>query len=290
MAKNKILVPIDFSDQSLIALGQSYNLAREYNAEITLLYVVEDNGFVSRFFSKQQDDEVKKNIQENLDKIVKDVEKQTGLRVSTMIARGTVYEKVVEVADMINAVFIIMGTTGSGSIKSRFIGSNALRIVRSSDVPVITIKGKEHRNGCKNIILPLDLTKETREKVNFTVELAKLNNATVHLITVLFTSDEFVVNRLTRQLQQAKTFVEGAGIKCEAEIIKTVTGEKSVAEAIVDYAHKKDGDLVVIMTQQEVNFTQMFIGSSAQEVINKSDVPVLSIIPSMKRKVVFTPY
>ncbi len=191
---------------------------------------------------------------------------------------------------MIDAVFIIMGTTGSGSMKSRFIGSNALRVVRSSDVPVITIKGKEHRNGCKNIILPLDLTKETREKVNFTIELAKLNNASVHLITVLFTSDEFVVNRLTRQLQQAKTFVEGEGVKCEAEIIKTVTGEKSVAEAIVSYAHKKDGDLIVIMTQQEVNFTQMFIGSSAQEVINKSDVPVLSIIPSMKRKVVFTPY
>ena len=39
--QNKILVPIDFSEQSLIALKQSYNLAKIQDAEIVLLYVLE---------------------------------------------------------------------------------------------------------------------------------------------------------------------------------------------------------------------------------------------------------
>ncbi len=51
-ASNKILVPIDFSEQSLIALEQSYNLAREYHAEITLLNVIEEGGMLSKVFLK----------------------------------------------------------------------------------------------------------------------------------------------------------------------------------------------------------------------------------------------
>ena len=50
-------------------------------------------------------------------------------------------------------------------MKQRVVGSNSLRIIRECKCPVITIKGKHHREGCQNIVLPLDLTKETREKV-----------------------------------------------------------------------------------------------------------------------------
>lgn len=291
MSAKKILVPIDFSDQSLIALEQSYNLAREYKAELVLLYVIEDGGFISKFFSKQQDDEIKKQVEENLSKLATDVEKNQNIKTTTMVARGSVYDKVVEVADMLNTLLIIMGTNGSQGIRKKFIGSNALRVVREANVPVITIKGKHHRNGCKNIVLPLDLTKETREKVNFAVELAKLGNgATIRAVSVLLSSDEFVVNRLTRQMQQVKTFIEKQGVDCTAEIIKGVRGEETLAQSIIAYANKVEGDLLMIMTQQEVDFTARFIGSSAQEIINTSDIPVISIIPSMKRNIIFNPY
>ena len=291
MANKKILVPVDFSDQSLIALEQSYNLAREYKADITLLYVIEDNGFVSKFFSKQQDEEIKKQVEENLNKLAADVVKKTGIAVNTMVARGSVYAKVVEVADMINALFVIMGANGTINLKKKFIGSNVLRVVREANVPVITIRGQQHRNGCKNIVLPLDLTKETREKVNFALEIAKLGNGSaIRIVTVLFSTDEFVVNRLTRQVQQVKSFIEKEGVECTAEIIKAVKGSESLSESIINYGNKVEGDLIIIMTQQEVDFTQRFIGSTAQEIINNSDIPVLSIIPSMKRDIVFKPY
>src|ERR1017187_3914 len=209
MSQKKILVPVDFSDQSHIALDQSYNLAREYKAEITLLDVIEDNGFISKFFSKQQDEQIKKEVEKKLAKLAASVKKKTGIQVNTMVARGSVYEKIAEVADMINALFIIMGANGTMNIRKKFIGSNALRVVREANVPVITIRGQKHRNGCKNIVLPLDLTKETREKVNFALEIARLGDgAAIRIVSVLFTSDEFVVSRLTRQLQQVKSFIE----------------------------------------------------------------------------------
>ena len=281
---NKILVPVDFSEQSLIALEQSYNLAREYNAEITLLHVIEESGALSNFFSKQQHEDLKKNIQKELDALAADVEKKSKVKVNTLVAKGTIYEKISEVAELINATMIVMGTNGDEGKRKRFIGSNALRVVRESSVPVITIKGKHHRSGCKNIVLPLDLSKETREKVTKAIEFSKLfHGATIRVVSVLFTTDEFVVNRLTRQLGQVKTFLEKEGIECTAEIIKGIKGEETLAENILEYAVKVEGDLIMIMTQQEVDFTQYFIGSSAQEIINHSKIPVLSIRPLHKK-------
>ncbi|MCW3102649.1 MAG: universal stress protein UspA-like protein [Bacteroidetes bacterium] len=277
---NKILVPIDFSAQSLVALEQSYNLAREYHAEITLLHVIEEAGALAKFFSKEQHEDVRKNVQEQLDQLAIETGTRTKLPINTLIAKGSVYEKVNEVAELINASMIVMGTNGDQGLKKKFIGSNALRVVRESKIPVITIKGKHHRQGCKNIVLPLDLSKETREKVSKAIELSKLfGGATVRVVSVLFTTDEFVVNRITRQLGQVKAFLEKEHIECSAEIIKGIKGEETLAQNILEYAHKVEGDLIMIMTQQEVDFTQYFIGSSAQEIINHSAIPVLSIRP-----------
>ena len=281
---NKILVPIDFSPQSLIALEQSYNLAKKYNAEITLLHVIDDGSTIAKLFTQKQHDDLRKKVQKDLDTLAADVEKKSKLTVNSLVARGSVYEKINEVADIVNATMIVMGTNGEDGLKKRFIGSNALRVVRESKIPVITIKGKKHRKGIENIILPLDLTKETREKVSMAVELSKLfTGSVVRVVSVLFTSDEFVVNRLTRQLGQVKTFLEKEGVECSAEIVKGIKGEDSLAESILEYAEKVDGDLIMIMTQQEVDFTKFFIGSSAQEIINQSTIPVLSIRPIFRK-------
>ncbi len=290
MSTKQILIPLDFSDQSLIALGQSFNIAKGIKAELTLVHVIEDGG-LAHLFDKKASDSLKKKLQKQLDKIAEDVKKKNKLKVNTIIARGKVYEKITEVAEMINASFIIMGTNGDTTLKKKFIGSNTLRVIRESKVPVISIKGKHHREGIHNIVLPLDLTKETKEKVNYAIDLAKVGKAAIRVVSVLFTTDEFVVNRLTRQMGQVKAFIEKANIECTAEIIKGIKGEETLAQNIIEYANKVEGDLIMIMTQQEVDFTLYFIGSSAQEIINHSDIPVLSIIPSEKKNLeMYTPF
>lgn len=285
---NKILVPTDFSEQCTIALEQSYNLAREYNAEITLLYVIEDGGMLSKLFSKEQHEDMRINIQYQLDLLAAEVENKSKITVNTLIAKGVIYEKIAEVADLINATMIIMGTNGGEGLKKRFIGSNALRVARESKIPVITIKGKHHRNGCKNIVLPLDLTKQTREKVGKAIELSKLfHGAAIRVVSVLFTTDEFLVNRLTRQLGQVKAFLEKEGVECTAEIIKSIKSKETLAQNILEYANQVDGDLIMIMTQQEVEFTKYFIGSAAQEIIHHSTIPVMSITPVERKDTSF---
>lgn len=288
---NQILIPIDFSDQAIIALDQSYNLARFYNAELTLLYVIDEGSTMHRIFAKPLEEEnMKKEINAKLEEVGANVTKKHGIKVNTLIAKGHIYDKILEVADMIHAKMIIMGTHGSVGLKKRFIGSNALRVVKEAKCPVVTIKGKHPREGCKNIVLPIDLTKESREKVNSAIEIGKLYGATIRVVSVLFTLDEFVVNRLTRQMEQVKNFIKKADVKCSAEMIKAIKGHETLAHAVVDYANKVDADLIMIMTQQELEITPLFIGSTAQGIINNSDIPVMSIVPVVKHDVEFSPY
>jgi nucleotide-binding universal stress UspA family protein len=196
-----------------------------------------------------------------------------------MIRSGKIYEEIVDAARETNAALIIMGTMGPVGLKKRILGSNASRVVREAECPVITIKGKHHRSGCRHILLPLDLTKETKEKVDQAIELSKLFGSVIHIVTIVESKDEFIMNRLTRQMNQVRDIIEESGVSCTTEFVKG----GDVAEEVVATAKKVDADLIMIMTQQEVGFTDLFISSAAQEIINLSDIPVLSIRPVFKK-------
>lgn len=290
-SKNQILIPMDFSEQALIALGQSKNIARLSKAEITLLYVIYEESFntISKILShsKAQSETMEKGIREKLGKLAEETSNSAGIKVNTLVVKGKVYEQIVKVAKRIKAILIIMGTTGSKKGIKKFIGTNTLNVVREAPCPVITIKGKKHRFGCKTIVLPLDLTKETKEKVNKAIEFANLFTSTIRIVSILPDEDEFIVNKLTRQLNQVKIYVENRDISCTAELIKG----SSVAKEIVKYAKKVEADIIMIMTQQEKGWLELFIGPYAQQVINNTEIPVLCIRPTEKKDmVVFQPY
>jgi len=281
--KNHILVPIDFSEQSIIALGQSYNLARLTRASMTLIYVIEEHFHLP--FKKKEDKSLERNIQKELKRLADETYTKSGVKTDTIVANGKVYEEIQNVAKKLKSSMVIMGTNGSGKGLKRFIGSNALRVIREAPCPVITIKGKKHRPGCKRILLPLDLTKETKEKVTKAIEVANLFGSHINLLSVLTTDDEFIVNKLSRQMQQVEVFVKQHDVSCSHEFVQ---GDDVEVE-VLKYAKKIHADLIMIMTQQDSKLKDMFIDSEAQEVINGSDIPVLSIRPKERKNVALSP-
>ena len=283
--KNHILVPIDFSEQSRIALGQSYNLARLTKASLTLIYVVEEPFQLPFRKEKKVDKTFERNIQKELKKLAEETTRDTGVKTDTMIAHGKVYEEIQNAAKKLKSSFIIMGTNGSAGGFKRFIGSNALRVIRESPCPVITIKGKKHRPGCKSILLPLDLTKETKEKVTKAIVIANLFGSHIYLLSVLDTDDEFIVNKLKRQMMQVEEFIKKHELSCSHEFVMG----NDMSEEIIKYAKRIKADLVMIMTQEEMQWREMFIASEAMEVINGTDAPVLSIRPIERKSTIVSP-
>jgi len=289
--KKIILVPIDFSEQSLVALSHAEEIAKTLKGTLLLLHVHVEQGIITSFFSAEEDDKVTQEIWSRMNALCDDVEKRSGIRTSPLVATGKVYEEIVRLAEITGATFIVMGTNGSETIKKRFIGSNALRVVKESRVPVISIKGKPEHVGFNTIILPLDLTKETREKVNKAIELSRNFNAEVKVVSILMTDDEDVVTKLKLQMNQVHNFLERADVKFSTEMIQAPVGRDNLGGEVLRYANENGGDLIMIMTQQETNFTELFIGSAAQEVINNAAIPVCSIVPNVKKDTtVFVPY
>lgn len=279
----QILIPTDFGDQARTAVNQTYNLARLTRSEITLLHVI-DNDFLKPFqdivsAKHNYEKHLREDVAKKLHALAAEIQKESGIKVNTLIRTGKIYDEIVEAAREIKAELIVMGTMGAVGFTKKILGSNASRVVREAECPVITIKGQNHRFGIKHILLPLDLTKETKEKVSRGVNLARMFGAVIHIVTIVESDDEFIMNRLTRQMHQVEDIITENGIKCTSEFI---TG-KDVVDEILKAAKRVEADLILIMTQQEVGFTDLFISSAAQEIINNSEIPVLSIRPMAKK-------
>ena len=281
MSASKILVPIDFYEQSMVALGQAVNLAKIKKSGIVLLSVIKEQSIMQTLFIFDTSDKLKVKLKEKLDSIALEYSKKHGINVDTMVTKGKIYEQINEVAEMISAGLIVMGTNGSQGRSSKIIGSNAERVVRLSKCPVITIKGKDHRNGCENIILPIDLEKETKQKVTYALEYARYWNATIRVVSVVLRDNQAVRTKLTKNINQVKNFIIKAGVKCTAELIE---GEKkqTLGDFVFEYGKRFDADLIMIMTKNEDSFSNT-ISDTARYIINNSEVPIMSIRPKESR-------
>ncbi len=283
MLTNKILVPVGFSEQSLAALKQACLIAKIKKSEVIILSVIEEQSKISGLLIDNPFEEIRNKVKDKLDEISEMHSSKFFVKVDSMVASGKIYEQIVEVSSMINANLIVMGTNGSpkGVIK-KFIGSNAERVVRLSNIPVITIKENTSTENFDNIILPLDLGKETKEKVTFAIEYARYWNSTIRIVSVFLKDNTNEKNILIKNLNQVSNFISNAGIKCTSELIE---GEKkqSLGDFVINYEKKFDSDLIIIMTKKEELALSNNLSVTARYIIHNSKIPVMSIKPKPRK-------
>lgn len=283
---NTILVPTDFQERSLAALEESFNLAKMTGLEITLFHAIRDNQNLFSTFGGERSKTMKKEfedqIRDKIQQIASDASKKSGTHVNAVVSHGKPHDKVLKGAHLLHSKFIVQGFNSEdiGS-DSNQIGTNALRVVKKAECPVITIKNKHSQDGCRSILLPLDLTQETRQKVSHAIEVAKMFGSTIKVVSVYWsTGSKEVLKKLKHQMNQVTVFIKKSGVSCSGEIIEKHGSSKTLAPLILDYAEKeKDVDLIMIMTQREAGLFDLFLGSSAQHILSHSKVPVMTIIP-----------
>lgn len=283
MLTNKILVPVGFSEQSLAALKQACLIAKIKKSEVTILSVIEEQSKISGLLIDNPFEEIRSKVKDKLDEISEMHSSKFSVKVDSMVASGKIYEQIVEVSSMINANLIVMGTNGSPKgVLKKFIGSNAERVVRLSNIPVITIKENTSTENFDNIILPLDLGKETKEKVTFAIEYARYWNSTIRIVSVFLKDNTNEKNILIKNLNQVSNFISNAGVKCTSELIE---GEKkqSLGDFVINYEKKFDSDLIIIMTKKEELALSNNLSVTARYIIHNSKIPVMSIKPKPRK-------
>ena len=81
------------------------------------------------------------------------------------------------------------------------------------------------------------------------------------------------------QLEQVSNYIKSQGVECTQNFINSDSGNENMCNALLDFSHKVEADLIMIMTQQETEVIKYFVGSLAKEIIHNSDIPVMSLVP-----------
>ena len=93
---NAILIAVDFEKASLAAVQQSYNIARQLQLDIHLLYAHEDGGVLKRFFSHEQTIELIARLSADMSALAAKTGKESGMKVVTHVTGGRITQKVNE--------------------------------------------------------------------------------------------------------------------------------------------------------------------------------------------------
>lgn len=276
----KILVAIDFDEQSLIALKYAKYYAEVSKYELEVMSVIEESNFISKLFSS---DELTVKLNEEAKNKLNEIVKSTceGVKVHTRIENGKPHEKIIDVAEEIKPAFIFMGKSELPKFKRPFVGSNTMHVILESIYPVVTIRGNfdfdTYKNEHREILLPLDFNYQTSEQVTAAIAFAQMFNTGIRVIAIQTSGDKGEEMKLLTKLGKTKKVIEETGISCESELIQE---EKlSVTEIIVETSVKNKSSLVVIMTRQESKITEYVLGSNARDLISNMNIPVVSIEP-----------
>lgn len=271
--KKVIIVGIDFSKGSMQALEYAIMIANKAPANILMVWVGKGKMSSSIYIPQASDArlEVKMRFEEINEKYRKTL---TGGKLMFKLRNGKVYKEIVNQAKYHDAFLVVAGTHGATGFEEFWIGSNANKIVTYSPCPVITVGYKEDIDMKLNkIIVPIDSTRQTRQKVPISCILAKQFKAEIHIVS-LYTSNVKTIRYLVDSYaEQVVKIVEEMGIK----YVRASVVADNITNSTIEYAKKVDGDLISIMTEQETSTSNILMGPYAQQMVNHSPIPVLSI-------------
>ncbi len=270
----KIVVGIDFSDCSMNALEHTVIIARKAHAGITMVWA-NHLDYSKEIFSVEPDNlrtEVQKRFEELIEKYRPQLATDTDI--DFHMEKGKVYKVICNVAKEVNAFLIVIGTHGSSGFEEFWIGSNANRIVSASKLPIITIRtGVDSNKDLKTIVMPLDSTKITRQKLPITALLAKYFDAEIHVLGVYTSPQNDVRLRIKNYVAQAENYLKENEVRYRIVYLDV----SNITDEVLDYAKKVNANLISIMTEQETTTANLWLGPYAAQMVNHSPIPVLSV-------------
>lgn len=275
----RILVPTDFSETGSLAFDHAVFMARLYKAELHLLHVIEVIDATYSIYNPAIPvidlSVIESDCKQRLDGMKADLKKKHSITAFTYVHHGRPEQAVLDLAESKNIDLVVMGTHGASGFDEYFIGSNAYRVVTTCPCPVITVQKHAKKLGFTDIVLPIDDSRHTRDKVGAVLGIAKKFGSRIHILGLIEENTKEEKNKMETRLAPVKKAIEKSGLSWTEKVMKS----DSVAVSSLNYAKKIKADLIAIMTDHESKLTGMFMGPFAKQIVNHSRIPVLSVKP-----------
>ncbi|GMW03498.1 MAG: universal stress protein [Candidatus Hydrogenedentota bacterium] len=301
----KILVPTDFSHYALFATKYAEAFAKTYGGEIHFAHVLDAALFTQGtgqglWLNKTDADQLMASMRENAESRLQhlvDMATAEGIPAHHHIVLGSPAHELLSLIETIGTTFVVIATHGRTGVEHFVFGSVAERIVRSSPVPVLTVKHPEHEfvddptltPQVKRLMFPTDFSEFSMKAMPYAQAMCRQFGATL----LLFHASEVPVV-LPEFLPESSASV-GADMESHAKevlermahSIKDVNVEFDVTTGaphreICHAVSARNIDLVVIPTHGRTGIVHALFGSTAERVVRLAPCPVLTIRPEWK--------
>jgi nucleotide-binding universal stress UspA family protein len=288
----KLLVPIDGSSESAVALAPATALAAALGAAVRLVRVAPSG-----------DDAAFRAAVGDLAAVERELG-AAGLAATSVVREGDPAAEIVAEAGAADADLVIMATHGRSGLARALLGSVADGVLTHSPVPVVLLRPGGHRmTGVHRLVVPLDGSPGGTLALGVALGLTRSTGARLILVEVAvplvsymatggFESIPYLdpgwdeeerahargyVDRMAERLRRA-------GVGAEARVVDAAVGTPSlgIARALAEAATAADADLVVMSTHALTGPARTLLGSVADAVVHGADRAVLLIRPGMR--------
>ena len=269
----KILIPTDFSQNAEYALKVAAQIAKKNNGEIILLHMLE--------FPNQASDAIgsgaaipeimffKNAAIKKLEDLM-DEDYLDGLKVSEIIQFELAFDGILKISQLNNVDLIVMGSHGASGYKEMFIGSNAEKVVRNSEVPVLIIKKEENDFAVNNFVFASDFSDEVKKPFEKVVDFANKFDSTLHLVMVN-TPNNFKSTSTSEETM--KRFLSNFNVQ---KVETHVYNETNVEKGILNFSNSINADLIGMSTHGRKGLSHFFNGSISEDLVNHATRPVIT--------------
>ncbi|MBQ4819672.1 universal stress protein [Aquimarina sp. MMG016] len=274
----KILVPVDFSENSEYALQAAAKIAKQQNAEIVVLHML---GLSESILTKDEGQEAAEalyymKLAEKRFGTFLDKDYLKGIKVSETVQNYKIFSEINDVANEHDIDLIVMGSHGvSGLIEEVFIGSNTEKVVRTSDIPVLVIKNQLEDFKIKEVVFACDFKIENIRPYHNAMKLFEVFDANVHLLYVNLPGDRF---RNTKQMEErVKEFLfkaDSGNLGMHDRVV--YYNDYTVESGVFNYSNEIDADLIAIPTHGRRGLAHFFSGSIGEDIANHANKPVIT--------------
>jgi nucleotide-binding universal stress UspA family protein len=281
---DEILFPTDGSDCADAGLEFALDVADAHDATLHLVSVAD----TSRSAVEHAADVVE-TLEATAEQIVSraaERAREHGVDATTAVRRGEPHREICGYAATAGVDTVLMPTRGRRGLQRFLLGSTTERVVRRSEVPVLTLRPDGDADyPFESALVATDGSDCADAALDSAVAVANAENAALHLLSVVdmtslgadVRSDAAVDTLETRAnaiLDDAAARANGAGIDPAG---REVVFGSSIHRTVLDYVDEHGVDLVVVGTHGRTGFDRYVLGSVAEHLVRTSPVPVLTV-------------
>ena len=292
MRITKVLVPVDFSPPSTVAVNHAVLLARRFRASLSLLHVIEPSTALMYTFPTESEAAEKQRCEraERMLAAMLGPEDQDDLDLETAVVVGDIPSTIELAVREQHADMVVMGTHGRGLFGRWLIGSVAQSLLRKIDVPILTVCHASRPLSFKRILFATDFSEGSAQGSR--VHHGSRSHA------------ECGACRHPRYRQAASGHLRNSRndgrLRCRTEAglwrnrgthssrskrkqgarkvrVETILSEGIPADAISRIADENTVDFIVLAVSRKSRMDRILLGTTAEKVIRDANVPVLSI-------------